>query len=112
MLESPSLWSSRRWRIAALLGIGVIVNFFDRVNLLVAITPLNSEYGLSAVAIGYLLACGPTDLAGHDSARVRQTILVRSGARFGGSRCPAHQQSSGNFSPKNEFLNLLALRQW
>ena len=49
MRESPSLWSSRRWRIAVLLGIGVIVNFIDRVNLSVAITPLKSEYGLSTL---------------------------------------------------------------
>jgi sugar phosphate permease len=54
--ESPSLWSSRRWRIAVLLGIGVIVNFIDRVNLSVAVTPLKSEYGLSTVALGYLLS--------------------------------------------------------
>ena len=39
-----------------LLGIGVIINFFDRVNLSVAITPLKSEFGLSTVAIGYLLS--------------------------------------------------------
>ena len=28
--ESPSLWTSRRWRIAVLLGVGVIINLFDR----------------------------------------------------------------------------------
>ena len=39
-----------------LLGVGVIVNFFDRVNLSVAITPLKSEFGLSTVALGYLLS--------------------------------------------------------
>jgi sugar phosphate permease len=50
------LWTSRRWRIAVLLGVGVIINFFDRVNLSVAITPLRSEFGLSTVAIGYLLS--------------------------------------------------------
>jgi len=54
--ELPSVWSSRRWRIAVLLGIGVLVNFVDRVNLSVAVTPLKSEYGLSTVAIGYLLS--------------------------------------------------------
>jgi sugar phosphate permease len=54
--SSPTLWTSRRWRIAVLLGIGVIVNFFDRVNLSVAITPLRSEFGLSTVALGYLLS--------------------------------------------------------
>jgi sugar phosphate permease len=52
----PALWTSRRWRIAVLLGVGVIINFFDRVNLSVAITPLKSEFGLSTVAIGYLLS--------------------------------------------------------
>ena len=52
----PSLRTSRRWRIALLLGIGVIVNFFDRVNLSVAITPLKGEFGLSTVALGYLLS--------------------------------------------------------
>lgn len=52
----PTPWTSRRWRIAVLLGVGVIVNFFDRVNLSVAITPLQGEFGLSTVAIGYLLS--------------------------------------------------------
>ena len=51
----PTLWTSRRWRIAVLLGIGVIVNFFDRVNLSVAVTPLKTAYGLSTVDVGYLL---------------------------------------------------------
>jgi len=50
------LWTSRRWRIALLLGVGVIINFFDRVNLSVAITPLKSEFGLSPVILGYLLS--------------------------------------------------------
>ncbi len=54
--EFPSLWNSRRWRIAVLLGVGVVINFFDRVNLSVAITPLKGEFGLSTVAIGYLLS--------------------------------------------------------
>lgn len=54
--QTPTLWTSRRWRIAVLLGIGVLVNFFDRVNLSVAITPLKGEFGLSTVAIGYLLS--------------------------------------------------------
>ncbi len=54
--QTPAPWTSRRWRIAVLLGIGVIVNFFDRVNLSVAVTPLKGEYGLSMVALGYLLS--------------------------------------------------------
>jgi len=38
------------------LGVGVIINFFDRVNLSVAITPLKGEFSLSTVAVGYLLS--------------------------------------------------------
>jgi len=53
---SPELWTTRRWRIALLLGAGVIVNFLDRVNLSVAITPLKAEFGLSMIAVGYLLS--------------------------------------------------------
>ncbi len=46
----------RRWRIAALLGAGVLVNYFDRVNLSVAYGALHSEFGLSLKAYGYLLS--------------------------------------------------------
>jgi sugar phosphate permease len=53
--SSPAPWTSRRWRIALLLGFGVIVNFFDRVNLSVAVTPLKTAYGLSTIDVGYLL---------------------------------------------------------
>jgi MFS transporter, ACS family, D-galactonate transporter len=38
-----------------LLGVGVLVNFFDRVNLSGAYPALKSEFGLSNVAMGYLL---------------------------------------------------------
>jgi len=48
--------TSRRWRIAVLLGIGVLVNIFDRVNLSVAVVPMQQEFRLSTVAIGYLLS--------------------------------------------------------
>ena len=44
----------RRWGIAILLGIGVLVNYFDRVNLSVAREALHSEFGHSIVAIGYM----------------------------------------------------------
>ncbi len=45
----------RRWRIAILLGIGVLVNYFDRVNLSVAHDALHREFGLSNEGYGYLL---------------------------------------------------------
>jgi ACS family D-galactonate transporter-like MFS transporter len=44
----------RRWRIAFLLAFGVVVAFFDRVNLSVSQTSLNVSFGISTVAFGYL----------------------------------------------------------
>jgi MFS transporter, ACS family, D-galactonate transporter len=43
-----------RWRIAGLLGIGVLVNYFDRVNLSVAHSALIASFGISDIAFGYL----------------------------------------------------------
>lgn len=44
----------RRWAIALLLGIGVLVNYFDRVNLSVSRDALESAFGVSAVTFGWL----------------------------------------------------------
>ena len=44
----------RRWRIAWLLGIGVLVNYFDRVNLSVSHASLFAAFGISDIAFGYL----------------------------------------------------------
>ena len=44
----------RRWRIAWLLGIGVLVNYFDRVNLSVSSQALVATFGISDVVFGYL----------------------------------------------------------
>ncbi len=44
----------RRWRIAFLLAFGVVVAYFDRVNLSVSQTALNISFGVSTVAFGYL----------------------------------------------------------
>jgi ACS family D-galactonate transporter-like MFS transporter len=46
----------RRWGIAWLLGFGVLVNYFDRVNLSVSQAALHSEFGISTVTFGYLLS--------------------------------------------------------
>ncbi len=46
----------RRWLIAALLGFGVLINYFDRVNLSVSKDALHNEFGLSTVAWGYVLS--------------------------------------------------------
>ncbi len=44
----------RRWRIAWLLGLGVLVNYFDRVNLSASHAALIATFGISDVAFGYL----------------------------------------------------------
>jgi MFS family permease len=44
----------RRWGIALLLGFGVLVNYFDRVNLSVSRDALHDAFGMSAVMFGYL----------------------------------------------------------
>ena len=43
-----------RWSIAFLLGFGVLINFFDRVNLSVAHDALRSTFHMDEVAFGYL----------------------------------------------------------
>ncbi len=45
----------RRWRIAWLLGIGVLVNYFDRVSLSLSQAALHRDFGIDAVMFGYLL---------------------------------------------------------
>jgi MFS transporter, ACS family, D-galactonate transporter len=45
-----------RWRIALLLGFGVLVNYFDRVNLSVSQEALHASFGITAVTFGYLLS--------------------------------------------------------
>lgn len=44
----------RRWGVALLLGFGVLVNYFDRVNLSVSRDALQDAFGISAVMFGYL----------------------------------------------------------
>jgi MFS family permease len=46
----------RRWLMASVLGFGVLINYFDRVNLSVAKQALTKEFGLSNVTFGYLLS--------------------------------------------------------
>lgn len=44
----------RRWGIAILLGIGVLVNYFDRINLSVAQEALHREFGITNQGFGIL----------------------------------------------------------
>src|SRR5208282_922538 len=54
MDPSVSRVPRRRWRIAFLLALGVLVSFFDRINLSVSREALNISFGMSLVAFGYL----------------------------------------------------------
>ncbi|MFJ9130288.1 MFS transporter [Streptomyces sp. NPDC102340] len=45
-----------RWGIAVLIGIGVLINYFDRSNLSVAQGTLSDDVGLSASQVGILLS--------------------------------------------------------
>jgi MFS transporter, ACS family, D-galactonate transporter len=46
----------RRWLIAFLLAFGVLVNYFDRVNLSVAKQALERDFGITNITFGYLLS--------------------------------------------------------
>jgi sugar phosphate permease len=52
--SSRSIVPRRRWRIALLLALGVLVSFFDRINLSVSRDALQVSFGVSLVAFGYL----------------------------------------------------------
>ncbi len=54
IIRNKSRVPCRRWRIAFLLAFGVLVNFFDRINLSVSRDALHVSFGLSLVAFGYL----------------------------------------------------------
>jgi MFS transporter, ACS family, D-galactonate transporter len=45
-----------RWRIAGLLGIGVLVNYFDRIALSVAAPRLEQSFSLSPIEVGLLFS--------------------------------------------------------
>jgi ACS family D-galactonate transporter-like MFS transporter len=53
-LESRTRIPRRRWRIAWLLGVGVLINYFDRVNLSVSHQALFLTFGVSNIVFGYL----------------------------------------------------------
>ena len=51
LTEANGRVPGRRWRIAWLLGIGILVNYFDRVNLSAAHGALVTAFGISDVAV-------------------------------------------------------------
>jgi MFS family permease len=45
-----------RWSIGVLLGVGVLINYFDRINLSVAAPQLKQEFGLTDGELGWLFS--------------------------------------------------------
>jgi ACS family D-galactonate transporter-like MFS transporter len=45
-----------RWGIGLLLGMGVLINYFDRISLSVAAPQLQLEFGLSEDQLGWLFS--------------------------------------------------------
>lgn len=45
-----------RWAIAMLLGVGIVINYLDRVNISVATKPLEAEFHLSGTEMGLILS--------------------------------------------------------
>ena len=45
-----------RWGIAILLGVGILINYLDRVNISVATQPLEQAYHLSSLQMGFVLS--------------------------------------------------------
>lgn len=54
--SKPQQPAQRRWRIGGLLGIGVLVNYFDRISLSVAAPQLQQEFHLSSSDLGLLFS--------------------------------------------------------
>src|SRR5580658_857584 len=54
--RSSNSVGNRRWLIALLLAFGVLVNYFDRVNLSVAKQALEKDFGIGNITFGYLLS--------------------------------------------------------
>jgi MFS transporter, ACS family, D-galactonate transporter len=52
--SAPAPLPQHRWRIAWLLGFGVLVNYFDRVNISVSFNSLHAAFGVTDVVFGYL----------------------------------------------------------
>src|SRR3954468_18009663 len=54
--EMPKVKGVRRWRVAILLGVGVLINYFDRVNVSVAHEALTRDFGISNETYGFILS--------------------------------------------------------
>ena len=55
MTPSPKV-GRRRWTIGVLLGVGILINYFDRVNISVAAPQLQQEFHLTPTDLGLLFS--------------------------------------------------------
>ena len=55
-MAAPPGVGRRRWTIGVLLGVGILINYFDRVNISVAAPQLQKEFGLTPVELGLLFS--------------------------------------------------------
>jgi MFS transporter, ACS family, D-galactonate transporter len=53
-LQGPGKLPRRRWAIAYLLAFGVIIGYFDRINIAVSESALHASFGISLITFGYL----------------------------------------------------------
>ena len=56
MTQQKQRVPGRRWMIGVLLGTGILINYFDRINLSVAAPQLQKEFGLSPEELGLLFS--------------------------------------------------------
>jgi MFS transporter, ACS family, D-galactonate transporter len=56
MMEGTRKIGRRRWAIGVLLGVGILINYFDRVNISVAAPQLQQEFGLTPADLGLLFS--------------------------------------------------------
>ena len=91
---TPSRLPRRRWRIAFLLAFGVIIGFFDRINLSVSQDALHASFGLSLIA--FRLPCQRLQL---DLRHYADACRNSSGPLRRSPRRPRQHASSGASPP-------------
>ena len=52
----PRRIGNARWRIAGLLGTGILINYFDRINISVATKPFEQEFHVSSGVMGIIIS--------------------------------------------------------
>ena len=90
-----------RWMIGLLLGFGILINYFDRVNLSVAHPSLTKDFGIGDIEYGYLLSGFAWTYAilqipvGVVLDRYGVVLIGRLGAFFWGIACFITAAASG-----------------